>query len=368
MAEVLLSRSHANTMTPMSATEPPRPDSAPGGVSVLGGALQQYAWGRVDALTMWAPQAPAGPHAELWFGAHPNGPSPVLSGDAPQADAAPVLVKLLAAASPLSIQVHPDAAGVEALSSSTQTAGLLADRGVKSEVLIALEDFDVLAGLRGNVDAAALLRAGLGEGHPACARLADGDRLAAVRAVLETPGRCDADAMLALLPSAERHVMDKVVAHYRDDVSLPVAFMLQPRTLRRHQAMFVPAGALHAYVDGFGVEVMTSSDNVLRLGLTPKQIAVDAALTITRAELEPVIVDDCNVETSVDGIPFSVQRLHRTQADISQPGSIALCVTGEVRVEHTDATLRPGHAAYLHSGSSTVDALGDCYIARPLVH
>ncbi len=347
---------------------------APATLSVLAGAIQQYAWGRLDAFTTWAPQAPAGVHAEMWFGAHPNGPSPVLAGPVADPSQTPLLVKLLAAASPLSIQVHPDAEGVRSLSSSPVTAGLLADGEVKSEVLIALEDFDVLAGLRSAVEAAAILRAGLGQ-HAACERLEAGDVIGAIRAVLQPaedgPGfegalRVDADAMLAQLDEAQRSVMAKVVHHYRDDASLPVAFMLQPRTLRPGQAMFVRAGALHAYVDGLGVEVMTSSDNVLRLGLTPKQIAVDAALTITKPDLQPVIFDDCANECAVEGIPFSVQRVTHSSIDVAEPGAIALCVTGTIQVEGLDIEVLPGQATLLQEGSLTATTTGDCYIARPL--
>jgi mannose-6-phosphate isomerase len=38
------------------------------------------------------------------------------------------------------------------------------------------------------------------------------------------------------------------------------------------EAIYLPAGVLHAYVRGFGAELMASSDNVLRGGLTPKHV------------------------------------------------------------------------------------------------
>ena len=357
----------------MTDSQVPAP-AGPAALSVLAGTIQQYAWGRLDAFAAWAPHAPAGVHAELWFGAHPNGPSPVISGPVADPSQTPLLVKLLAAASPLSIQVHPDAEGVRFLSDSSQTADLLADGEVKSEVLIALEDFDVLAGLRPAGEAALILRAGLGE-HQACELLDAGDLLGALRAILEPAEggprgdgalRVDADAMLAQLDEEQRTVMAKVVQHYRDDPSLPVAFMLRPRTLRPGQAMFVPAGALHAYVDGLGVEVMTSSDNVLRLGLTPKQIAVDAALAITNPALQPIVFDDCAQERAVEGIPFSVQQVTQGSIDVAEPGAIALCVTGTVQVEGLDIEVRSGQATLLHEGSLTATATGACYLARPL--
>ena len=51
-------------------------------------------------------------------------------------------------------------------------------------------------------------------------------------------------------------------------------------TLRRGEGLFVPAGVLHAYLAGLGVELMAASDNVLRGGLTPKHIDVAELLAV----------------------------------------------------------------------------------------
>jgi len=45
-------------------------------------------------------------------------------------------------------------------------------------------------------------------------------------------------------------------------------------TLRPNEALYLPAGNLHAYLSGGGVEIMANSDNVMRGGLTPKHIDV----------------------------------------------------------------------------------------------
>src|SRR5919199_6116927 len=77
---------------------------------VLEGALQDYAWGRTDGLRDWTGSASGGPEAELWFGTHPAAPSPTVrvvpEGDRERTEA-PLLVKILAAGRPLSLQVHP---------------------------------------------------------------------------------------------------------------------------------------------------------------------------------------------------------------------------------------------------------------------
>ena len=44
--------------------------------------------------------------------------------------------------------------------------------------------------------------------------------------------------------------------------------------------MFLPAGELHAYLEGVGVELMANSDNVLRGGLTRKHVDVYELLRV----------------------------------------------------------------------------------------
>lgn len=336
-----------------------------GTVSVLTGTLQTYAWGRVNSMGAWLGAAPEGPHAELWFGAHPNGASLVVEGPEVSAASAPLLVKLLAAGAPLSIQVHPDADGVRRLQSTQETASLLVDSAVKAEVLVALESFAVLAGLRTSADAHRILGAGLASDDVVLESLAQGDRVAAIRLLLGNPHTFNAEAALALLPTHERLVMEQVVANYRHDKGLPVAFMMRAQVLQPGQAMFVNAGCVHAYVNGLGVEVMTSSDNVLRLGLTPKQVAIEPALSILNPDSEPDIVEVADVIASVPGFPFSVQRVTHGSVQVHQPGSIVLCVEGTA-IADCGATVSTGQAAFLHHGQCSWQVQGDVFVARPM--
>lgn len=338
-----------------------------GTVTVLSGAIQQYAWGRAQAFASWMDSAPNGPHAELWFGAHPNGLSPVLSGTPVTAADAPLLVKLLAAASPLSIQVHPNAEAVTQLAASAATANLLADHAVKSEVLIALEPFAVLAGVREAKSAAALLTQGLGAEHPAVSAVRAEDFRSATRHVLAASEPCDAQAMLLELPESERAVMAHVVNTYPDDRGLPVAFMMRPHVLQPGQAMFVEAGCLHAYVQGFGVEVMTASDNVLRLGLTSKRVAVEPALAIVNPHAQPRIFNDCSTITHVPGFPFGVQRIVNDDIVVSIPGSVLLCFAGTAAAD-SGVVLSPGQAAVHRDGVCRWEVRGTGFLAQPTSH
>jgi mannose-6-phosphate isomerase len=54
--------------------------------------------------------------------------------------------------------------------------------------------------------------------------------------------------------------------------------------LKPGQALFLPAGELHAYLEGLGIELMANSDNVLRGGLTPKHIDLPELLKVVQFE------------------------------------------------------------------------------------
>jgi mannose-6-phosphate isomerase len=101
-------------------------------VFVLDNPIQNYAWGSRHAIAdlLGRPSPSAAPEAELWIGAHPKAPSRIVSppglGTLDRAiqndpvdilgrevcdqfgNELPFLLKVLAAAEPLSIQAHPD--------------------------------------------------------------------------------------------------------------------------------------------------------------------------------------------------------------------------------------------------------------------
>lgn len=336
---------------------------------VLEGALQDYAWGRVDGLQRWTGRATGGPEAELWFGTHVSAPSPVVAalpaGTDREREAA-LLVKLLAAARPLSIQLHPSTEAIRAIRDGG-AGDLLADDGEKFETLVALERFEILAGLRDADTGATVLRAlGLPD---AAARCATGDVPAAIAAALASGGSCDYDAALAALDDSERAVMRKVVDEFAGDRGLPVAFLLQPHVLEPGDAVAVRVGTVHAYVSGLGVEVMTSSDNVLRLGLTPKRVSVEASLRALDPTARPAIErgpDEVSCY-GCTGMPFSVTRVDGGEVELGE-GAIALCVEGHARAESSYGMLEAvaGQALFAEAGSDWVlRAEGTTFVATP---
>ncbi len=61
-------------------------------------------------------------------------------------------------------------------------------------------------------------------------------------------------------------------------------YLLNLVHLKPGQAIFLPAGELHSYLKGTGIEIMGNSDNVLRGGLTHKHIDIDELLKVLSFE------------------------------------------------------------------------------------
>jgi mannose-6-phosphate isomerase len=348
-------------------------------MQVVRGHLQSYDWGPVDGLQPWTPPT-GGPQAELWFGTHPNGPSPLRDGAGRARGAMPVLLKLLAAARPLSIQIHPPAAlAAERFARQQQdprAQHLLSDPHGKAEILVALQPFAILEGFR-DPEVSARVMQHVGPAVEAVTRaLRDHDLPGAVRCALALP-RATVAAAAPLVPDAVRRaglpqagasIMAQVVACYPDDPGVFVAALLQGRTLQPGEAVYVDPGTVHAYVRGLGLEVMTSSDNVLRLGLTRKDVAVDAALAAVDLHAEPHPCaphrHDGMLTYAPPGAPFAVDLLEDTRTRLAGgTARIVACLTG--RAEVGEVALAPGDAALLQDDAAvTVTAEGRTVVAR----
>jgi mannose-6-phosphate isomerase len=294
----------------------------------LTNTIRPYAWGSITAIPELLGQPPTGePGAELWIGAHPREPSRLaddparpgldeliaaapgeLMGERMVAEYGPrlpFLLKLLAADKCLSLQVHPDAAQARAGFDSEQRRGVpvnaperdYADPHHKPELLCALTDFEALCGFRPAAATAELLATLIGHGAEA---------LGPYRELLAGPGglRAVFTALLTLAPGQRGGLVEAVAAACRrelaqagpwsgparasllaaedfpGDIGAVVTLLLNYLRLRPGQAIFLGAGNVHAYLRGFGVEILANSDNVLRCGLTSKHIDVPELLRV----------------------------------------------------------------------------------------
>ena len=333
---------------------------------VVRGVVKDYDWGIDDGLVRWAGPT-GGPQAELWFGVHPGGPSPLLDerweptgehlGDKFDIEAIPLLVKLLAAARPLSVQVHPrrQVAADQYVKQSATGKAIYSDPFEKTEMLVALESFEAFAGWRSTDQAAAFLAAI--EGTDKAVELVRTGKLAdAIRALLAlgTPARVAAlptAAAVAGLPPEQVAAYATVAEMYPEDAGALLTPLLDYIVLAAGESVYVPSGVPHSYIRGTGLEVMTSSDNVVRLGLTSKPVHVEHAIGALVPDLRPQVLRTSfgDLIWPIDS-PFVVRVLQAgSEKILSGSYRIVLLIDGAATVESDEAevTLRRGTAAVL---------------------
>ncbi|MFF5532001.1 mannose-6-phosphate isomerase, class I [Streptomyces cinerochromogenes] len=369
--------------------------------------VRAHPWGSTTALPELMGIAPDGsPQAELWMGAHPAAPSRVereghlhgldriIEAD-PRGELGDVLVrrfgprlpfllKLLAADSPLSLQVHPDR-GQAAAGYARENAGGIPldaphrtyrDTQHKPEMIVALTPFEGLCGFRPPGESADLLDAlGLDWLAPCVTTLRSAPEEPALRDVFSTllslsPDRLaevdGAVAECARRPGPLREVFAVyagIARAHPADPGVPAALLVRHVRLSPGEALFLGAGIPHAYLRGLGVEIMAASDNVLRCGLTSKHVDVPELLRVVRftslpapvvrpvpgvggEEVYPAPVDDFRLSRLVLGAGEGARAL---------PGSrpqVLVCTAGTVRVTgpRHEVVLTGGASAYVPAG------------------
>ncbi|GLX54381.1 mannose-6-phosphate isomerase, class I [Streptomyces hygroscopicus subsp. hygroscopicus] len=362
----------------------------------LDNTVRPYAWGSPTAIPELLGVEPTGePQAEMWMGAHPGAPSRTARGTLAEVIDAdperelgreavarfgprlPFLLKILAAAAPLSLQVHPDLKQAREGYDDEERRGVpldaphrnYKDANHKPELICALTEFDGLCGFRHPARAADLL-AGLGVDSlkPYVDLLHAHPEDAALREVLTAILTADPDDMARTVAEAgaacarlggDYAPYADLAHHYPGDPGVLAAMLLNHVRLQPGEALFLGAGVPHAYLSGLGVEIMANSDNVLRCGLTPKHVDVPELLRVVRFEagdpgvLRPEAAPDGEevYETPIDEFRLSRYVLSEGGAarDLTRDTpQILLCTAGTVRVgEHE---LGPGRSVFVPAG------------------
>lgn len=389
------------------------------------GCVQNYSWGSTTAIPALLGLPPDGqPQAELWFGAHPVAPSRVggaLLADRIEADPAgvlgeapvqefgprmPYLLKVLAAAQPLSLQAHPTRAKAEAGFAREEAAGvdraashrLYRDDWPKPEMLVALDDVEALCGFAEpdetyakfaelGVEAANELVGPLRGGGPdqlaevfgRVLRLGEEEReviaqvVTAAAELLES-GEADGDA------EQERFARTAVELDEFNpgDPGVLAGLLMNRVRYGRFVGLFLPAGNLHAYLRGTGVEVMANSDNVMRGGLTPKHVDVDELLSIVdfrpgRPQFVDAVAEAPSVWRYRTPAPeFALWRVDGAAGDVVLPagdsGRIVLAVDGAVDISDGSSShhVPRGQSVFGYPGETLrVSGPGTVMVAAP---
>jgi mannose-6-phosphate isomerase len=384
--------------------------------------VRTYAWGSRTAIADFTGRQTPTPHpeAELWFGAHPGDPAWLQTDDGERSlldtlaadpegelgaavcqrfgETLPFLLKVLAADEPLSLQAHPNAQqAVEGFEREerlgipiTSPTRNYRDRSHKPELVVALSRFEVLAGFREVDRTIELMKAlAVSDLDPYLDLLtgqSDADGLRTLFTTWITAPQPDLDVLVPAVIdgainyvrsaatdfSAEAKTVLELGERYPGDAGVLASLLLNRISLAPGQAIYLPAGNLHAYMHGMAVEVMANSDNVLRGGLTPKHVDVPELLRVL--DFAPVPESSLHPEMTHDGPEFvygtpsqefalSCLRIdgqylaHEIDAAVRHEGpQILLCTEGSVLVhdKSTSLTLERGQAGWVSADDGPI--------------
>lgn len=315
----------------------------------------------------------------------------------------PFLLKILAAATPLSLQAHPSLAQAAQGFAADEAAGLALDaphrnyrdQNHKPELLCALSEFWALCGFRRVADTLELFD------ELAIVELAP--HLTELRRAPDAVGIKCLFSSLMQRPDAERQRLAGAVARaclgrrsqgsrfsaeldwgarlaelYPGDVGIVSALLLNLLRLEPGEAIYLPAGNLHAYLGGTGVEIMASSDNVLRGGLTPKHVNVPELLRVldfnplSIAPLRPVRHGPEHVyETPAHEFRLSYFDLDAGAVQVAVSGpEIWLVTSGSAELRSVvdgPLSLGPARSAFVSADSGELSICGAGRIFRATV-
>lgn len=310
----------------------------------------------------------------------------------------PYLLKVLAADQPLSLQVHPKPYLARRGFMRENKAGLSIDSPErnykddqhKPEMIVAVTAFEGLSGFRRPRRVLELLEGVAGE-TAAQMRMAlesNSGALGVEKAFTIALGLRDRECLAELEESrdsiarivSEREGLNLKVSRghrtalelfdrYPGDPGALVSLMLNRFSLEPGQSVYLGAGQVHAYLKGLGVEIMASSDNVLRAGLTPKKVDVPELLKCTDFEPSPPSRPALRAGTGGlteyrPGVKEFGLMFGRVQGTAIVPHNgprIVLCLEGEIEVSGVFGslgTLKAGESGFIPHGVGNLGLKG----------
>ncbi len=343
-------------------------------MQLLGKNIQHYHWGDYEYIpTLQGRVSGADPEAELWMGAHPKSPSRILDTNqgldeliALNPDEAlgehaedfngelPYIMKILAIRSPLSLQVHPNEEQASAgfkdeAHLEKETKSYFSPRG-KEEIVCAITDTDIKFGFRPMKEINNILALASNEEIRTLQELlsqrnSEQDFQEAIGKILAYQKPLVQSFVVDILSSDPKSTVlsDKELSYFKDlveiypsDPGLIIFLLMNFVTLRPGESLYVPPGITHAYLHGNAVEITSNSDNVLRCGLTPKQIDHDQYLAVS------------SFSTSQPEIQRPIDKIHT----YSSPTRFSL---SRVEIEHSwEVTLNGPEILISTEGSFTI--------------
>lgn len=396
-------------------------------IGLMKNTVQKYAWGSTSAIQLLLGQTNSAPEpaAELWMGAHPKAPSRVqyrgrwvsladLIAGHPQDilgkqiakkfnNQLPYLFKVLAAARPLSIQAHPGLEQARKGFDIENNKGVALDAAHrnykdanhKPECICALSSFWALYGFRDIAEILSLMGKicpdGLSSELEQLQNHTDSGGLKIFFSKLLTMETEQKKQVInEAIQHTKRHLEEdpafqwtaRLAAEYPADIGLLAPLFLNLIQLKRGQALFLPAGELHAYLEGTGIELMANSDNVLRGGLTPKHIDVPELLNVLKFIPRPVEILQAIPKDGMEKIyPSLAQEFVLSAISIAggnvyrksniQSAEILLCIDGKAYLEDSSRKdciqVKKGDSALISAATGSYRIHGDAVFYKAAV-
>ena len=333
-------------------------------------ACQNYDWGQYanSSLVAIALRKNGQPiddklkYAEYWMGTHPNGPSKIIKegkeillSDEINGQLS-YLFKILSINKPLSIQLHPDKSFAEIL--HNKFPKIYKDNNHKPELFIALSDFELLFGLIELNKAIEIVKK-----YQKCFNLKEGEEL------LEKPSlekyqnfieklifleKNEYEKILKLIieseESKDNYLIKKLYDNYGLDSGILISLFMNYLHKKKGEAVFIDENIPHSYIFGNCLELMACSDNVIRLGLTPKLVDKENFDKIVKKNFEDMIYDKSNRDQSdfmeIDEknkiIKYDIKHINDFKLEIyeitenriinAEKNSILFCLDGSIKI------------------------------------
>ncbi|WP_241647136.1 mannose-6-phosphate isomerase, class I [Rosenbergiella metrosideri] len=333
--------------------------------------IQDYDWGCRNAISEFfsLKNHKNIPMAEIWMGAHPKLSSKILVDDElinldefilhnpvmalgevnyKRFSRLPYLFKILAADKPLSIQVHPNLPAAKKGFLKENKIGLplsssfrnYQDDNHKPELIYALSKFSAMNGFR--------------ELKEISRFLSDLDlNISQTKEFIANPDFSKLESLFIYLLTLKEGVKVDYLSHlikysenrkyspwkditeiskyWPNDVGLFMPLLLNIIVLEPGDAMFLDACTPHAYLKGLGLEIMASSDNVLRAGLTNKHIDINELFSNVNFLSKPYDELLCN--------PVKYENFIKYQVPVDDFEMSILDVNGEYTVGNNNSPI-----------------------------
>ena len=333
-------------------------------------ACQNYDWGQYSNCSLVAIALKKNEqevdenkkYAEYWMGTHPNGPSKIIKENKEILLSDEIngqlsyLFKILSINKPLSIQLHPDKAFAEIL--HKKYPKIYKDDNHKPELFIALSDFELLFGLVGLNKAIEIVKK-----YKECFNLKESEELIKNPSIekyknfierLIFLNKEEYEKILKLIleskESKDNYLITKLYDNYGLDSGILISLFMNYLHKKKGEAVFINENIPHSYIYGNCLELMACSDNVIRLGLTPKLVDKENFDKIVKLNFEDMIYDKSNRDESdfmeIDDknkiIKYDIKNINDFKLEVYEikedriinieENSILFCLDGSIKI------------------------------------